>query len=185
MITSEWFTPTRATGLVAYGTAVTCCAIAWVRKKGRHGSSQLVASLTLIESALLVDMAFNLRWMLHALVGDFAQRHHEYEVRRVPQLIALTILAGLLLLGLGGISRLFRGRIGALLAVSGVLLALVSWSTEVVSLHAVDHVLYQPLGDLFPPLGSLMAVTIIWILASLMTSMGILIDSLQARSDHG
>ena len=100
MITiGEWLNPTRAVGLIAYGTAVICCGIAWVRAKinDRIGACAL---LTLIESTLLLDIAFNWRWMLHQFLMDIAQRAHEYQVRRIPQLIVLIILAGLLLWGL-------------------------------------------------------------------------------------
>lgn len=70
--------------------------------------------------------------------------------------------------------RLFRGRYGAVLAVWGACLAIGLWLTEVISLHAVDHVLYSRLG-------SLLYVCCLWIAASLMTSVGILIDAWQAR----
>jgi hypothetical protein len=168
MITSgEWLNPTRAVGLLAYGTATICCGIAWMRAKARHQEGRLPAFLMLIESVLMLDIAFNWRWMLHQLVGDFAQRRHEYELRTEPQFIADVILVALLLLGLLVVRRFFRGRGGASLAVSGVLLSLVVWCTEVVSLHALDHVLYHPLGKI-------MAVSLLWILACLMTSIGML-----------
>lgn len=160
----DWFNPTRATGMAAYGAALVCCTIAWVRTKGR-----LALGLMGIEGVLLLDIAFNWRWMLHGLVGGYAQSHHEYEQRRLPQVIALVILAGILLIGLITVLRMFRKRVGALLAVSGALLSLVTWCVEVVSLHAVDHVLYHSIG-------SVMVVSALWILACVMTSVGILVD---------
>jgi hypothetical protein len=170
-----WLNPTRAVGLIAYGTAVTCCGIAWVREKNQRRDWRLAALLTLIESTLLLDVAFNWRWMLHQLLMDIAHGAHEYQVRRIPQLIVLIILAGLLFLGLLAIRRFSRGRGGTGLAVSGVLLSLVLWFTEVVSLHEVDHVLYYRLGKI-------MAVTLLWILACLMTSVGMLSLSRHAES---
>ena len=168
MITSgEWLNPTRAVGLLAYGTAAICCGIAWMRAKARHQDGRLPAFLMLIESVLLLDIAFNWRWMLHRLAMDFAQRRYEYELRREPQFIAVVSLVALLLLGLLAVRLFFRGGRGNSLAVSGVLLSLVLWCTEVVSLHAVDHVLYHPLGKI-------MAVSLLWILACLMTSIGML-----------
>ena len=169
MITSQgWLNPTRAVGLLAYGTAVTCCGVAWIRSKSRR-ASQLAVVLTLIETLLLLDIAFSWRWMLHDLIGGFAQRHNEYGARRVPQVIAVSILVGVLVLGLFSTWRFFRGRFGHLLAVSGVILSLVVWCTEVVSLHSVDRLLYYSLGNV-------MAVSIPWILACAMTSIGILLD---------
>ena len=174
MIASEeWLTPTRATGIAAYGVAMACCGIAWARTRRRRTISQLAALLTVIEGALVLDMVFNWRWMIHQELMDLAQRWNEYEIRRSPQLIAIAILAVLLLVGLISALRILRGRAGALLAVSGVLLSLVLWCTEVVSLHALDHVLYHLLGPW-------MVVSLVWVFAGLMTSVGILIDARQA-----
>jgi hypothetical protein len=171
MITSqEWLNPTRASGLAAYATALTCCGITWTRTKARRTTSRLAAVLMLIEGALLLDIAFSWRWMLHGVIGGFVQRHDEYAARRLPQVIAVSILGGMLLLGLLATWRFFRGRAGALLAVSGVLLSLVVWCIEVVSLHPVDHVLYYSLGGV-------MAVSLLWVLSCSMTSIGILLDS--------
>jgi hypothetical protein len=158
---------TRAVGLVAYGTAVTCCGIAWVRARNRRQDRQLAGLLMIIEITLLMDIAFNWRWALHQFLMDVAQRVHEYQVRRVPQLIALMILAGLLLLGLLAVRRISRCRRGTSLAVYGALLSLILWCTEVVSLHQLDHLLYYRLGKI-------MVVSLLWILACLMTSIGIL-----------
>jgi hypothetical protein len=127
-----------------------------------------------IEGALVLDMVFNWRWTIHQELMDLAQRWNEYEIRRSPQVIAIAILAVLLLVGLITALRLLRGRAGALLAVSGVLLSLVLWCTEVVSLHALDHVLYHLLGPW-------MLVSLVWVFAGLMTSAGILIDARQAN----
>jgi len=119
-------------------------------------------------------MVFNWRWMIHQQLMDLAQRWHDYDIRRSPQRIAIAILAALFLVGLIVTLRAFRGRAGALLAVSGVLLSLVLWCTEIVSLHAMDHILYHSLGPW-------MAVSLVWVFAGLMTSVGILIDARQAN----
>jgi hypothetical protein len=175
MITiGEWLNPTRAIGLLSYGTAATCCGIAWVREKNQRQDWRFAALLMLIESTLLLDIVFNWRWVLHQWLMDTAQRAHEYQVRRIPQLIVLMSLAGFLLLGLLRVGRLFRGRAGFSLGVSGVLLSLVLWCTEVVSLHQVDHVLYYRIGKI-------MTVSLLWILACLMTSIGML--SVKGRAD--
>jgi hypothetical protein len=55
-----------------------------------------------------------------------------------------------------------------------VLLSLVLWCIEVVSLHAVDHVLYHLLGPW-------MLVSLVWVFAGLATSVGILIDARQVN----
>jgi hypothetical protein len=176
MIASEdWLTPTRATGIAAYGVAMTCCGIAWAKSRSLRPVSQLAALLAVIEGVLVLDMIFNWRWILHQLLMDLAQRWNEYDLRRSPQRIAIVVLTVLLVLGVIAAVRVLRGRTGALLAVSGVLLSLVLWCVEVVSLHAVDHLLYHQLGPW-------MAVSLVWVIAGLATSVGILYD---ARQVHG
>jgi hypothetical protein len=172
----EWLTPTRATGIAAYLVPTTCCCIAWARTRHLRNVSRLAALLTAIEAALLLDMVFNLRWWIHQQLMDLAQQRQEYEMRRSPQLIAIVILAVLLLVGVLSALRILRARTGALLAVSGVLLSLALWCTEVVSLHAVDHILYHLLGPW-------MLVSLVWVLAGLMTSVGILLDARQATGN--
>jgi hypothetical protein len=176
MITrGEWLNPTRAVGLLAYGTATICCGITWVRAKTQGQYWGLAALLTLVEGLLLLDMAFNWRWMLHALVGDVARSRHEYELRKEPQVIAIVILAALLLLSVLAAQRLFRGKVGGRLAIWGALLSVFLWCVEVVSLHEVDHIL----GHL---IGNWMVVSALWILACLMTSIGMLFVSHNAES---
>lgn len=173
MIASEaWLTPTRATGIAAYGVAMICCGIAWAKDRHLRTVSQLAALLTAIEGALVLDMIFNWRWLLHQQLMDLAQHWNEYDLRRSPQRIAIVVLTVLLVFGVIFALRVLRGRTGALLAVSGVLLSLVLWCTEVVSLHAVDHVLYHLLGPW-------MVVSLVWVFASLATSVGILVDARQ------
>jgi hypothetical protein len=179
MITSgEWLTPTRAIGLLAYGTAAACCAIAWIRTKARPDVSHLAAAFTLIESVLLLDMVFNLRWKLHQFLMDIAMQKHEYGLRRLPQAIIVVLLGGLLLFGLIAARRLFRDRAWFRLAVSGVLLSVILWCVEVVSLHAVDHILYYSVGNW-------MVVSALWVLACLMTSIGMLTASRLGKANAG
>ena len=170
----DWLTPTRAVGLGAYGLGLACSAIAWARSRAANGGSRLAAWLTALESLLLVDMAVNGRWRLHDLLAGAAQQRHEYDLRRLPQSILVAVLIGVLFAGLIIALRFCRARIGALLAVSGALLSLVSWCIEVVSLHAVDAVLYRRVGIV-------MAISFVWIFACLLTSAGILIDSRRAQ----
>jgi len=169
----EWLSPTRATGIVAYAVAAACSAIAWASARRVRVVSRLAASLTAIESLLLIDMIVNARWMLHDMFATAAQRRHEYDLRHLPQSLFVTVLAGILLVSLIYVARLYRARIGAVLAISGALLSLITWCIEVVSLHQVDAILYYQVGDL-------MAVSLIWFVASLLTSVGILIDARQA-----
>ncbi len=169
----EWLSPTRATGVVAYAVAAVCSAIAWARARRVRAVSRLAASLTAIESLLVVDMLVNIRWILHDIFATAAQRRHEYDLRHLPQLLFVAFLLGILFVGLISTAQLYRARIGAVLAVSGVLLSLTTWCVEVISLHQVDAILYHSIGRW-------MTVCIVWITASMLTSVGILIDARQA-----
>ena len=165
----EWIGLTRACGLAAYGTAWICCASAWIRPKAGRTTARVAAVLMAIESALLLDMAFNWRWKLHQAVMDLAMQRHEYGERRMPQAIVVSLLCAVLLFGLFLCWRSFRHRGTTLLAVSGTLMSVIIWCIELVSLHAVDHVLYARMGGV-------MAVAFLWILSAGMTSVGILLD---------
>jgi hypothetical protein len=181
MITSaEWFNPTKVSGLVAYGTAVTCCAVAWVTTRAMRGPR--LAMLTLLESFLLLDIAFSWRLHVHDFLEHIAQRHNEYASRRLPQVVTLCLLLGLLLLSLLAVWRLVRSSVGARLTISGLLLSLALWWTEVISLHQVDHAFYYRLGNIFRPLGDLMPVGVFWIVAALMFSAGIVIESKRSKT---
>jgi hypothetical protein len=172
---ADSLTPTRLTGIAAYTLAAACCCIAWAQSRATPAVAKLAASLAAIESLLLLDMLFNIRWQLHETLADAAQRRHEYDLRRLPQTILIAALVAVLLLGLAYALRLYRTRVGALLAVSGAMLSLISWCVEVVSLHAVDALLYRPIGRC-------MAVAFLWMLACLLTSAGILIESRRSRA---
>jgi len=171
-----WSNPTRATGVTAYGVALACCIWAWSRAKGDAAKSQLAALLAVCEGCLLLDMAFNLRWSLHQMFMDEAQTLAVYASRRGPQALALLVLVGVFLFGLWMASQRFHGRVGALLAVSGALLSIALWCTEVVSLHQVDHIFYRSIGSLF-------TVSFLWIIACTLTSVGVLIESKRPRKD--
>ena len=138
--------------------------------KGDPARSRLLALLTVFEGCLLLDIVFNVRWNLHQLFMDEATTLTLYASRRGPQALVLIALVGVFLFGLRMTSQRLRGRGGAIFAVSGALLSLVLWCTEVVSLHAVDHIMYHPLGKL-------MTVSFLWILACTLTSFGVLIES--------
>jgi hypothetical protein len=171
----EWLTPTRASGIAAYGVAVTSCGIVWARASGARSVRKIAAWLTAIESLLLLDMIVDGRWILHQLFVDIAQNKHEYGLRRLPQVILVTFLLAILFVSLHFSLRLLRAKPGALLAVSGALLSLITWCIEVVSLHQVDTVLYHQVWRF-------MVVSFVWIAGCLMTSVGILFELRHANA---
>ena len=161
--------PTRAVGIVSYATAFICSAVAWRRRNLTTPVARLAAVLMLIEGALLVDMTFNLRWKLHQALMNVALQNHEYNQRGVPQIAAVTLLGCLLVLALLWTWKRLKGRGTTFVAVAGAILSITSWCTEVVSLHAVDHILYHPLNGV-------KVVSGLWILSSILSSVGILGD---------
>jgi hypothetical protein len=171
----EWLTPTRASGIAAYGVALTSCGIVWTRAKGARSVRKIAAWLTAIEGVLLLDMIVDGRWILHHFFVNIAQNKHEYSLRRSPQVILVTFLLAILFLSLYFSLRLFRAKTGALVAVSGASLSLIIWCIEVVSLHQIDAVLYHHVWRF-------MVVTFIWVAGCLMTSAGILFESRRANA---
>ena len=165
-----WRNPTRAAGTAAYGVALACCVFAWSRAKSDSTKSRFAALLTACDGLLLLDMVFNVRWTLHQVFMDEATVVALYASRRGPQTLVLIALAGIVLFGLRVVWQKLRGRSGAVLAASGALLSISLWCTEVVSLHAVDHILYHSIGNL-------MTVSFVWIFACVLTSIGVLVDS--------
>jgi hypothetical protein len=171
----EWLTPTRASGMAAYGVAATSCGIVWARASGVRNVRKIAAWLTAIESVLLLDMIVDGRWVLHQLFVNIAQNQHEYGLRGLPQVILVTFLLAILFVSVYFSLRLLRAKIGALLAVSGALLSLITWCIEVVSLHQIDTLLYHQVWRF-------MVVSFIWIAGCLMTSAGILFESRRANA---
>ncbi len=90
-------------------------------------------------------------------------------------MILVTFLLAILFVSLYFSLRLFRAKPGALLAVSGALLSLITWCIEVVSLHQIDAVLYHQVWGF-------MVVSFVWIAGCLMTSVGILFESRRANA---
>lgn len=168
--TTQVFTATRITGVAAYGIALMSCAVALFLARADRERARFAMLLAVFEGFLSLDMAFNWRWALHQFLMDQATKAALYASRRGPQALVLAVLVLLFVLGLRSASRRLRGRAGALLAAAGALLSLVLWCSEVVSLHAVDHILYHPIG-------AWMMVSFLWVIACVASSVGILVDS--------
>jgi len=169
-VSMGWLSPTRATGIAAYGFALACCGLVWATAKGDRVVSRLAALLTFMEGALFLDIVFNWRWILHQALMDEAMRRHLYGTRRGPQEIVLGVLVVLFAFSIFLSLRLLINRAGALLAAIGGLLSIVLWCTEVISLHYVDSITEHQFGKL-------MAISLMWLLASLITSIGILAEA--------
>ena len=149
----------------------------WRRAKGDAARSRLAALLTGARRVFSLTSVFNVRWHLHDFFMGKAEQAALYASRRGPQALVLVALVGIFLFGLRVTSLRLRRRGGAIMAVSGALLSLALWCTEVVSLHAVDHILYHSIGNL-------MTVSFLWIFACMMTSIGVLVESKESIPEN-
>lgn len=167
--------PTQIIGLTANLLAMLSCLVAWAKVGGAPHRNRLAVILAILEAALFVDMLFNGRWRLHDLLAGEAMARGLYAGRTDPQIAVLCFLAGSALAGIGFIVWRLRKRPAALLAACGGFLSLICWCAEVVSLHAVDAMLYHRIHGF-------MAVIAVWITCALMTGLGILWDTFPIRT---
>ncbi len=165
--TTQVFTATRITGVAAYAVALISCVVALFLARADRERERFAVRLAAFEGFLLLDMVFNWRWDIHQFLMDKANQAALYASRRGHQTLVLAAIVLLFIFAMRLVSHRLRGRPDALLAAAGALLSLVLWCTEVVSLHAVDHILYHPIGQW-------MMVSFLWIIASVTTSVGIL-----------
>jgi hypothetical protein len=162
-------TATHVAGLMAYGAATVACLFSLARARRDSVLARLSALLAVLESALLLDIAFNWRWALHNWLQDEFVAHHLYDRRRVVQVLMLAAVAAALTLAIGCALRRPRARQyeWAVAAVCGGCLSFGVWCVEVISLHAIDRILYtRAVGVL--------VVAYLWALPSLLTTFGIL-----------
>lgn len=155
--------------IIAVAACIVACIIARSRRQEFSSRWPWLVSLTVLQSALLVDMLFSLRWLLHNELANEFVVHHYYDRRMGPQRVALVLVAAAALTGIWFLMRRLRGRRGAQLASCGMILWISTWLTEVISLHAMDVFLHHSLAH----------VTIrdvLWIVSSIMISCGVLLD---------
>jgi hypothetical protein len=169
----------RVVGLAAYASAAAACAWRWWRdelndgqkhrqRDSRRGS--VFGVLAAVQLLLLLDIAFNLRWKLHEFFMQAAMNHGVYGLRRPPQLLALWMLIGVSALCCVLILSRFHRRPGAAIAVAGTLLSVALRCAEVLSYHGLDAMLYAQIGKV-------MLVSILWMALTLLTCLGVWIDS--------
>lgn len=170
----EGLSATRLVGLAAYAGAVAGCAWRWRddrRREGqrRAGNSGVFGVLAVVQMALLLDIAFNLRWKLHEFFMQGAVSHGLYAMRRQPQRFALFVLGTFAILGCALIVSRFRRRRGVALAVAGTSFSVALRCAEVLSYHDLDAVLYHAVGGV-------MLVSLLWAGLTLLTLAGVWID---------
>jgi hypothetical protein len=171
---SQWFSVTRTIGLAAYGVSLLTCSIAWARRRQNGPSSRIFAILAGVQLALLLDMAFDLRWKLHDYGMHAAMTRGIYGERRAPQLLALEALAAVVLVVSTVVVYRFRHRVGAALALTGTTLSVGLWCSEALSYHFFDQVLYRMVGKA-------MLVSFLWCAFAALTCLGVCTADLSYR----
>jgi hypothetical protein len=153
--------------------ATAACIVACIRARSRrqesHSGWPVLVSLTVLQSALLVDMLFDLRWLLHNMLSSEFQVHHFYNRRVGPQHLALLLVAAAVSIGVWLLLQSLRGRRGAQLACCGMVLWISTWFVEVISLHSMDVFLHLSLAHVN-------VRDVVWIVSSIMISYGVLLD---------
>src|SRR5277367_3897542 len=96
--TAEWLNPVKASGIAAYFVAAVSCGAASFLAVNRR-TSRLAAVLAILQAALLLDIAFDVRWRLYARLKGQAIEHRWYYERHWPQVSMMAILVALLLAG--------------------------------------------------------------------------------------
>jgi uncharacterized membrane protein YidH (DUF202 family) len=165
----EWFSPTRSVGLAAYGLTIITCGLRWRIGRRRDESTAIFGILTVVQLALLLDMAFDWRWMLHDHLMERAISLGVYGEREVPQIAALLLLLVGVVTASMVLIRRNKRRLGLGMAMAGTLLSCALWCSEWVSYHFVDTVFYHFAGGL-------MVVSFLWMINAGITCVGAWLD---------
>jgi hypothetical protein len=161
-----WLTPVKASGLAAYLMASAASAATSIRSDDRR-ITRLAAILCALDLFLTLDIAFNWRWKLHDQLSSSAMTHNWYDQRSGPQILALAFLAVVLLVAAVAFGRRLSSIRGGRMILCGALISIGCWWTEVISLHAIDAILYRSVGPF-------MVVCFVWMFAAITTTAGIL-----------
>jgi hypothetical protein len=164
----EWLSPTRTAGLVAYTVSSLACAVRWAHCRRNRLPSRPFGALAAVQLGLLVDMAFDWFWMREAMASGV------YDRRRLPQMLALGLLALGAVLASAAILYRCRRRAGVALALTGTLLSVGLWCSESISLHLMDRVFYHLAGKL-------MMVSLLWVGLAAVTCFGVWLDTRLSR----
>jgi hypothetical protein len=155
--------------LIAFAACIVACIVARSRRREFPPGWPLLVSLTVLQLALLVDMLFSLRWLLHNKLASEFLVHHFYDRRVGPQHLALFLVAATASTGIWLLLKSLRCRRGAQLASCGMILWISTWLAEVISLHSIDVFLHKSLAHVTVRDGG-------WIVSSIMISYGVLLD---------
>jgi hypothetical protein len=114
-----------------------------MRRTGRKGWGAIAGIYTILSIEILVSG----RHLIDQAIGDWLRPQHLYPERRPAQAVAILILVFLALLTARlAVRRAPTGRLKIATGATAAVLAL--FTVESLSLHAVDAVLYCPVGPI-------------------------------------
>jgi hypothetical protein len=172
---SEWVSPTRMTGLLAYTASFLACAARWANYRKNRVSDRPFALLAMVQFCLLLDMFFDWRWKLHDFWMQEATLLGVYDQRRTTQVLAIGLLSLAAVFATVSILVRFRRRVGFALAFTSTLWSVGLWCSEWVSLHQLDGVFYHMVGQV-------MMVSLFWAGFALVACLGAWLDGRAALS---
>jgi hypothetical protein len=156
---------TQIIGMAGFGLATFLCAWRSGPKPFRSDAAQwrILAAVTAV---LVIEIVAGLRYRIHDLAEMLLLDQSLYEARR-PWQLAMTVVALTALIASVSAARFRIQSAGLASAVMGVCFAVSIFVIEAVSLHAVDAVLYHPLGPVN-------VIALFWLAASAWISLAAL-----------
>lgn len=146
--------PTQILGVLAFAAAAVACALAARRSRGQAASVWKL--LALLQIVFVIEIVLGLRHQIHGGVDAFLQDRGWYDQRQPVQLglLAVALLAGVA----GGVAvlRWCRSHRAAAPAVLASCAVVGLFALEMISLHAIDAVLYRLIGPV-------MLIALLWV----------------------
>jgi hypothetical protein len=160
---------TRILGLAANAIALAACVVNARSERPRSKWRRIYLALSLAQLVLLLDIAFDWRWKLHDLFMHAAMGQDLYGERRMPQQLALVLVAAVAATVAAWILWKLRLRRGAGLAAAATVLSVALHGVEMISYHGMDAILYRMAGGV-------MVVSFLWAALALLTCVGVGLD---------
>lgn len=169
--TNDW-NPTRTLGTLSFlltsvmlGLVVTLCVMRRKRHDPQHGLG-LWMTLLICQVLLLIELQMSLRFDAGSFIRDIVRDMNLYEDRRQLQAMAFAVVALPMAAIYSTVLWLVRKRgMAVLLAVCGTLWSVSLFSLPLISLHAIDQIMYHYIGPV-------MLIGICWAIGAAITLVG-------------
>lgn len=165
---------TQLTGLIGFGTAALLCLWA-VWRKIHARNIWIVLSIGYL--MMFVDILTQMRFQIRDVIGDTLKLLGIYEDRRTGQAISIVVTVCVVaFFGLPIFGRMRKFVFSARLAMVAGMLALALTLMEIISLHAIDAILYNQIGPV-------LLIGWLWLACGL-TSAGAVVVTAKTRSQN-